>query len=344
VMAPFERPLCACGCGARLQGRKLGSRYLNGHHTRTPGFKLQTANRMGMAVPRRCPTCGRVSRVRPYRLATWKGCSQACAAASRRTLKARNPLQQRVLSYLAQERLTLSAFSRHVGLGPTVVAKWVKHENGTTSSATIQRLAVFFQMSYEQALEEAEGVTAEDRKIRDATERMSQYWPKAGTEEARDGARRAGRAKHPPRSAAHTAKLIASHTASGVQQRFAANGAAEKRSIRGRVRASLMAYLMKSRSRTLGDIKRWKQETAARFNLPVGEVHAIWEPHLLKHGLIPPGGRPNEIDYPRVHGWRQEQPAVKWEIIGLRLDRDPEVVRVGYYRWRRGAPQSRRQP
>lgn len=42
-------------------------------------------------------------------------------------------------------------------------------------------------------------------------------------------------------------------------------------------------------------------------------------------------GRRSSTDYTKVHQWRQE--GTKWIVVGVRLDRDPESVRVSYNRW-----------
>ena len=86
---------------------------------------------------------------------------------------------------------------------------------------------------------------------------------------------------------------------------------------------------------TRDEIKAWKRGTAAKFKRPIGEVHAIWLPYLLKQELIPPGGRPRKIDLDCVYQWRQERPPVKWVVIGVRLNRDPDVVKSSYHRWRK---------
>jgi hypothetical protein len=81
-------------------------------------------------------------------------------------------------------------------------------------------------------------------------------------------------------------------------------------------------------------LQAWAEGTGKRFQLPASAVLAAWKPCLQRRGLWPKGGRPPQIDYLQVHEWRQQR--VKWEVIGSRLGHDPEVLQVGYARWKRG--------
>jgi hypothetical protein len=329
---------CECGCGEVV--RKQGASFRPGHSSRTAEHKVKFARKRGIAVTRTCPACGKPRRVHPYRASSWVACSRVCTRAQRWRARAWNPLQHRVVDHLIDRRMTAPAFAESLGVNHHWLASWFRNEGQTVPTETIRVLAEALGMTFEDALDAAGGVTAEERRREHGRAMAARNLPAAGSAEAAENARRGGRAnrgrKRSPEAIANT---VASRKRTGGHDRWKAAAAKWSASDRGRVVHALMGRLHHSPHPSWALIGQWASEVGQRHNLPPRAVLGLWETHLRRRNLWPRrGGRPGEIDYARVHEWRTATPPVKWEVIGARLRKQPDVLQAGYSRWKRARP------
>lgn len=273
-----ELALCACGCGQRV--KTPGGRYLRGHQPRTPrvGSELRTC------------VCGNVVRVPPSRVDTWRACSEPCLTAGNITRRTRNRLQRRCTEYLSEHRLTLKGFAEAARVTPNTFSEWLRRKGRRPSQSMVTALAVFFGIPEEQALKEAGGVTAEQRRSEIARRNIEAGLLDAGKspETRREaGAGNRGKTKSPE----HRAALSAAHKGSAAAKRASEGLAAWHRTTDGKMVQWLLSLLGNHPHPTKDQLLDYADRAAANLGTRRDLILRAWRPHLQKRGLAPKGGR-----------------------------------------------------
>jgi hypothetical protein len=269
--------LCACGCGEQV--RKRTSRFRPGHYRGPEQGEERTCD------------CGRKVWVPERRRETWRACSTTCARLAKSTLKPRNALQRRCWEWIRANGSTIAGLGRAADVAPDTLREWFRRKGSSTSSRTIHALADLLEISYEQALSEAGGVTADQKRAEHNRQLIAAHWPEPGTPEFFERQRRAARSPKGAPNPEHTARRLATRKATGGYQRFRDAGDAFARSPTQRVLRTLRNYVRWHAEPSSTDITRWAQQTGVWTGLDAGVVLALWRPVLRDLGLHSGAGR-----------------------------------------------------
>jgi transcriptional regulator with XRE-family HTH domain len=291
-----ELPLCACGeCGERV--KSPGSKFQPGHQGRNDEWR-ETMRQV--AAPRRkgewrkCPMCPKRVWVPSHRLSKWRGCDRVCAAAATRQQAAWNALQTRLLAHLRESGLSFRAFESAAGLPQGTIGAWFRKKGKALRLRTLLRLAELLNIPADQALHEAGGISAEDRRAEQGRE-LGKNHPEPDVR--RERARKLGEAwKGRPRSRESIDKSMTTREESGALAKFKAGAEADAGSVMGKVRRSLYGYLIRTPKPSRTQIDGWAKAVGKKVGLSARAVFAEWEPHLVRQGLIKEkrGGRPRK--------------------------------------------------
>ena len=158
--------LCACGCGQQV--KTPGRRFTPGHNSRTTAWKERHALTARKGQTQICSYiyCEREYYVPSSAAQTQRYCDRRCAYAARRTTpnnREFNTLQIRCLRHMAKKRWACAELAREAGLHDSALRRWLKHRDNTLTAVYLSRLAEFFGISLEQAIQEAGGQTAEEK-------------------------------------------------------------------------------------------------------------------------------------------------------------------------------------
>lgn len=277
-----EPRLCKCGCGTPLKSAR--SEFVRGHNN--PGY--------GAGEIRTClnPGCRKQVRVPMWRLEKWRYCSAKCRADADRRLRPgnKNPLQLRCLNYINANGLTIVAFMQETGLGLHTFYNWMKSKDTTTSRDNIARLAAVLGITEEQAIEEAGGITAEQRRSIMARRIIYEGRLTGGnTPESRRKAAASQRGQ--PRSLEAREKARRTMQGSPMAARARGRLVAWLASPQGRLVHRLLPFLARNPSPTEGQVQLWADRVAILSETRREVVLAAWRPYLQKRGLWPKGGR-----------------------------------------------------
>jgi hypothetical protein len=324
---------CGCGCGAPV--RSASARFLPGHH-------MRVANHLRRGHDEICAACGQSFWVYPGRTKRkFRACSHVCYAALRLKLPAWNLLQKRLLRRMGEDKLSFRQMTSAMGVADPALRYWFTTEGSTTPSSTIQAIVDFLaqdDLTYERALQEAGGITAEGRMRESGRAMAAANLPKAGTDAAREQARRAAAAwsakRDKTRNPDGVKRRLATLEANGTQARFAAGGIAFARSLRGRIVHALFGRLNGNAAPTRDEIQRWAGDVSARLAdpevgpLPPTAIVEIWRPYLEARGVWSNSGRP--IEHPEwgpiiaqlvAPHWPGKNPYGFWKAAAHELSR-----------------------
>lgn len=330
-----DRPLCACGCGERVLNP--GARFLPGHWQRTPDWRDKVLGPSTSSV-RTCPECGRSCVVPRDKDKTWKACSRECVAASLRTAKPRNRLQQRCFEYMKAQHLTMAAFARLAEINGGTLRSWVTHKGSTTSRENLAKLARTLGIPEDQAVEEAGGITAEQH-VSAVSRRSAETgaWRILHTPEvrSRQAASQRGKPKHTEETKDAIRRALRE---SGAAARASAQLEAWHKRPVGRLTQHLWTFLRLHPEPSQEQIEERMTSVAKQTKQPRELVKAAWKPYLLKKGLWDEhGGGPKLLErrhrtveeYMAERGLAPEQrkPRGFWEEAAARVGKaDPADI------------------
>ena len=109
------------------------------------------------------------------------------------------------------------------------------------------------------------------------------------------------------------------------------------KSVAGRGRLSLFAYLRRTPHPTEGELREWAQDVGRRLRSSAAAVLAEWRPILREHSL-PLGGRgPSaSLDHPTICQTRNSDRERTWREIAVELNHgDPNGLRLAHRNWHR---------
>ena len=323
---PLALPLalCACGCGETVADSRR--QYIDGHApSRRDGEE------------RSCPRCGRKRWVQHARLAEFRGC-----VSCRHSWTAWNALQQRIVERMASDRMSLRALAKQSGAKYPALQKWFNVKRRVVQESNLRELAKFFGIPYEQALEEAGGITAEDvwrERARQLPPPPPAGSPERQARDAKAGLTRRGMKKSPE----HWAKIRASKKASGADERFRAASTAAAKSQTGRAIRSLTGRLRGNPTPTVAELKKWAKEKprGEPIGLSVEALVLIWREWLQRKGI----GEKGNLDHLRVCPLRVE--GRSWPEIQRALPEQfatHQSARTAHWQWhdRAGTSQCRK--
>jgi transcriptional regulator with XRE-family HTH domain len=249
-----------------------------------------------------CPVCKERQLVPPARSATWTTCKAICSAEFRRGLKPWNQLQKRCFERMAADGLSVTAFTRSVGVSRATFNDWVRNKNSTTSGQNLAKLASAFGILPEQALKEAGGVADEERRAetgRRLVEALSaRHLPVSLLTRAKMSATHKG----VPKTQEHREKIRAAHVGSPAAQRAGTRLSTFRRSPEGKLVHPLWRFLQLHPEPTAEDIAVHQAAVAARTGSKLALVRTAQRPYLQMKKLVPLGGRPRLVDRKRVIG------------------------------------------
>lgn len=215
----------------------------------------------------------------------------------RRSRKPWNALQERLLAHCSATGGTLTKVASRIGCARGTLDAWLEHKDRALSERYIRALADELEISYEVALAEAGGETAEEKSKRTMREKVLPNAPQPGTPKFH-AARRKGHAKlrNRPRSAETKARIAAGN-------RRAESGERGRRALdewRARSGADVLqqvwkwlAWHPKPRRQ---DVRQYAQTVAVRLDRDVDDVLTVWEPYLKRLGAWSVGGAKRKDD------------------------------------------------
>jgi hypothetical protein len=385
VSAVRDLPPCACGCGEPV--RRRAARFLPGHHLLSPTWRRhqsaasaawwnahpEASSERGDQIrrsrggeERECIRChGRVW-VRTSESAKWDGlCSQACR--SIRCLQPRNPLQVRIIEKLSRS-FTLADFARSMGVAPDVLSRWFRGNrrrgsrlatNVVLAGETIAKLASGLAIPFQQAVTEAGGVTAADKRRRFvatvlAPERSEDGHSRVPEDERQRRGKASGTARkgrpHPI-----SEQAIQMGKEAGRWNKWQESQARFNKSIEGRTVHSLYGRLDRHPGRPSSTgIAMWADDASRRLqvsqlNVEVSRfitkawVLSVWKPYLQDLGLASRAGRkPLQARFALIKQLRAN--GRKWKEIALEVGRNEalpdgleptaEYLRMWFVRYR----------
>lgn len=302
VRSPEGLPLCACGCGQRVRDHR--KRWLPGHNNRVGAARgrLGASQRArGGGSWRTCPLCGRTQWVPRSQDDGWWGCVGTCGPRSRRKVRPWNRLQRRCFEYMAAHNLSLKAFARTAGVHPGTLRAWMANEGSTTSGDTLAACAAVLGISAADAVREAGGTTAEERRREVGRANYRRVGPAlraaAGSPTTREKLAAAHRGR--PKTPEHIASIRAANKRSPNAEVARARLVAWHASLEGRVVRQLWPLLRNHPSPSPEQLQEQGARAAGRLLLPVPVVLAFWRPYLERRGLRPRVGRPPKVDRER---------------------------------------------
>ena len=266
-------------------------------------------------------------------------CSQECDNRRHLPSDVHNPLQRRLLAHLRARALSLSNAMQATGI--TSLRWWHRAPTHHLESNNLRALAAFLKIPYEEALEEAGGVTGEDVQL---TVSMTNLPKAAATNRTRRYARAlraAGKGRRGrPHSPEHVANLRAGVTRRGPPTN--ASGLRDfARSPLGAVLRPLVRRLREQPKPSRADIHAWAKDIARRVPSHTATgILETWVPWLQRRGLWSAAGRKSDekryevvmtmmADWPRTRTGKLG--AGFWPKAGERVGRSgPEL-----YEWYR---------
>jgi hypothetical protein len=327
----MEIRTCGCGCGTPL--RTPFSEFAPGHHMRV----ARRGGPRGSALPVRAPQvapCLHCGRDMAFSDRPGKFCSLECMAAYRLALKPWNGLQLRCFRYMTAHGLGVAPFCRAAGVKPNTFRAWVTHKGRAPARATLRALAGLLGITEAQALAEAEGVTAEDRRQENTRRLVAlESWRSANTPEARakKSATQTGR-KRPPEV---VEKLRAAARAPERLARSRERMREWHMSIAGQALARL-GQLLKREPAPDRELRReWEERVGRELAVKPHIIRAHWRDTFRRRGLVRgDSGGPRLLEnrhriveeFMAGQGVRphQQMPRGFWPAAALRLqERDP---------------------
>jgi transcriptional regulator with XRE-family HTH domain len=288
-LATLERGLCECDCGERVL--TLGARFRHGHNARSAEWQERDAALRGRRRTRICRRCDRPYEESEKHGATRRYCSRWCATAAKRP-EGWNHLQGRCSDWMVENRASMTTFAREVGVSRQTLGYWYTHKDSTIWSDVLFRLADFFRIPRDQAIREAGGKTAEQRRAEHALGTAGNFL-KIGPAAQREVARKGGLSHRGGRQSPEwVAKRIGARMASDGYQRNLKRFTGWSRSDAGRAVHVLIGRLQHIPSPSRQQLSQWAGDTGQRLSLPPAAVLAIWKPYCQERGLVGTGGAP----------------------------------------------------
>jgi transcriptional regulator with XRE-family HTH domain len=196
---------------------------------------------------------------------------------------------------MARNKETLEQFAARVGVTRSQLGSWLRNKGQTLSSRFLAALAENFAISYEQAVGEAGGVTAEQRAaqvLRDAP------WRKKFTADdyRKSGQSRRGTARNP----AAVTKSFTTFQENGAFERWRDAGKKYMESRDGRVVQSFIAWRRHHPKHSAKERSERARIVAAKYTaqglkITTEVVLALWRPYVpTAGGQSKKRGRPEE--------------------------------------------------
>jgi hypothetical protein len=195
------------------------------------------------------------------------------------------------LVHLKDRKKSLSQLAREVEASRAGLRRWFQVRGRAISSRTLELLANVLEIPAEQALEEAGGITAEQRQHQNGQLAVG-YLPEPGSDAHLRNASLGGRALRGRKlSPEHVANREHSRMTSGGAARSQAGLAAERNSVKGRARLALFSRLLHEPTPSRDLLKQWRTQVAEELQVRPGEVAKIWRTYERVRDLIGVGGR-----------------------------------------------------
>jgi hypothetical protein len=283
-MTQEPTPLCACGCGQHVSSARR--RYINHHAPISDEGKARLRELRRKGSWRTCPYpgCGKRQWIQPARMQTWRACSRAHAAVLQRQVQSWNALQVECLRWISEHNSTLAGIERELGTGVNTLRTWFNNKGAALRVQTIERLAMLLGMTTEQATAAAGGITAEDKRAKDAAAKSRAR----SLEQHQEAGRRGGSAG---KGKKHSAEWIANQQAAlvrtGARERCTAAIVAASRSDKGRALRSLTGRLRRESHPSAQHMRAWAENSATRFGLDIDFIMLVWKPYLEARGAWP---------------------------------------------------------
>jgi hypothetical protein len=192
---------------------------------------------------------------------------------------------------MADNGLSFAAIGREIGIVDTGLSRWVKTKNAALNEPVLARLAELLGLSYAEALAEAGGLTAADRR-RAAVRENQKKAPKPGSQAFAEQRRKAGlthRQWHP--TPEQVANAMAARAATGAHERTGERMREWDATQAGAAIVRLNGYLLQTPHPDRATIRRWADDSSAAVGISRLAILAIWRPYLLRRGVTRQGGR-----------------------------------------------------